>query len=394
MKVNKRDASGSTIGYLYQCKVGLIQLIKKSRLGDEEYSISIENLDDLQIDSSTRTEDLIQVKHHFNASNLNNKNVDFWHTLEVWMEERDKTKNCSYFLLTTSVAQAGTISYFLKPDPELRDVDKAVELMNSEAQDIKNKVLDVPTTEFLKLNIEEQKEFIRRIYILDENPNIKEIDSALSRELITNVSEDLRKDYIDSIVGWWLQQIILCLSKSKKSISVGELFAKIYDLNDQFATSKLAADFKAYMPTEEEKEKVKDNTFIKQLKQISMTETAIGHAIRDYFRAYKQRLKWIRNDVLAEETIIEYEQVLVEEWERIKDVSERGKDLENSDVCIEVGQQIYDYLNQHDLPKIRDGFNHPYFARGTYQQLSNNVSVWWHPKFVEKIESLLKSEET
>jgi CRISPR/Cas system type I-B associated protein Csh2 (Cas7 group RAMP superfamily) len=59
-----------------------------------------------------------------------------------------------------------------------------------------------------------------------------------------------------------------------------------------------------------------EQIFIEQLKLIALSDVRLKRAIRDYYRAYQQRAKWIREDLLYINELENYENKLVDEWQR------------------------------------------------------------------------------
>src|SRR5678815_1212015 len=60
--------------------------------------------------------------------------------------------------------------------------------------------------------------------------------------------------------------------------------------------------------------------FVAQLREIRISPTRIQSAILDYYRAFEQRSSWARENVLLEGEVDEYEDRLVDEWGRYRDV--------------------------------------------------------------------------
>ena len=60
-----------------------------------------------------------------------------------------------------------------------------------------------------------------------------------------------------------------------------------------------------------------DSTFVRQLEIIAAGKRRIAAAVRDYYRAFEQRSRWLRNDLVLIGDLTQYERRLVEEWELV-----------------------------------------------------------------------------
>ena len=56
---------------------------------------------------------------------------------------------------------------------------------------------------------------------------------------------------------------------------------------------------------------------MQQLNLADAGEKRIVAAIRDYYRAFEQRSRWLRDDLLVVGDLANYERRLVEEWELV-----------------------------------------------------------------------------
>ena len=120
----------------------------------------------------------------------------------------------------------------------------------------------------------------------------------------------------------------------------------------------------------------------------------IFHAIRDYFRAFEQRSRWIREELLFVGQLDRYEDQLFEDWEVLFEVMREklGQDAAE-DVKKGAAQILYERFETGALLSIRSDFIEPFVARGTYHILADNQRVGWHPEFVELLRKVLEPQE-
>ena len=138
-----------------------------------------------------------------------------------------------------------------------------------------------------------------------------------------------------------------------------------------------------------------DKTFVHQLRLIEIGNRRIFHAIRNYFRAFEQRSRWVREDLLFVGELDRYEDRLREEWERLFEImrDELGDDAAE-EAKKDVARTLYKWVETGSHRSIRPGVSEASIARGTYQILADKLRVGWHPEFLKRLKKLLEPQET
>ena len=95
---------------------------------------------------------------------------------------------------------------------------------------------------------------------------------------------------------------------------------KIIDLQEQFHLDNLPIDFPSPINVEESKIGEDQRIFVEQIRLIMLSEPRIRTAISDYYRAFEQRSKWIREELLFVDELEAYERRLIDEWIRRFDI--------------------------------------------------------------------------
>jgi len=93
----------------------------------------------------------------------------------------------------------------------------------------------------------------------------------------------------------------------------------------------------------------------------------------------------------------EYEDRLVDEWSRYKDVVFEGLDEESAEaVLIKAGKALYMWADMESgnigTLRIRERVTEPYVLRGGFHILANVrplPRVHWHPRFLNRVGELL-----
>lgn len=386
------SARDQTLGYLYQARYALYLLLSSN----EEQELILEGLDDVVFEDHGNPQELLQLKHHSKASSLTNSIPELWKTMRVWSEHvANGTLNprlTSFTLITTAVAPENSISAKLRPG-ENRDPSSALEELISIAQTSGNISLETSFNTFLNLENDQRKALVNSIYILDHSTNIQDTTDLIKNIIKVAVAREHRDGLYERLEGWWFGKVVSHLrSDAPEPISGFEVNDRIRSIAAQFLPDALPID---YLEAEPE---IIDPTsdsrlFITQLKMISVQNPRIEKAIIDYYRAFEQRSRWVREDLLIGDELEKYENKLVDEWERLKlAITDDDSDEELPEPELQrIGRNIYNWMEQTADYKIRQNVTEPYVMRGSYHILANNnpPRVWWHPKFIERLTQLL-----
>lgn len=136
---------------------------------------------------------------------------------------------------------------------------------------------------------------------------------------------------------------------------------------------------------------------MRQLREIGISSSRIRNAILDYYRAYEQRSQWTRENLLISDELDDYEDRLVDEWSRYRDVVFETLDPESAEsVLREAGQKLYQWADLESgnisCLRIRERVTEPYVVRGGFHILANGKPIpriYWHPLFLKRLDELL-----
>jgi hypothetical protein len=396
------SASEQLIGYVYQIRYALLVFLRKIREEADvtNIEISIERLDDVAFEKNGEAVELHQTKHHVDKeTTLTNATPDLWKTLRVWSqyikENSGKTENLLFFLITTAHAPDDSLTSKLRRDKK-RDEDSALEELIKTAQKSTNKSIKSAVDDFLSLSDTQKKLLIKSIVIVDDSPNIQDVDQKLLIELRTY------SKYPDSfkarLGGWWLKKVTDHLMENKGTIKGGELQDKIYNLIDEFRSENLPNDFPlgTFPMEEEELNGLNENQriFVEQLRMILIGNERLRFAIGDYYRAFQQRTKWLSEGLVYPGELNDYEDYLVGEWQRefaiIKEKIEEFPAEERESKMTQLGRELYNWSSREKFKPIRPAYFDAYFSRGSYHILANALKIGWHPQFEERLLNLMK----
>lgn len=385
------SAKEPSLGYYYQIRYSLYLLLKNK--DKENPIIKIENLDDIVVEG-TNSVDLYQTKLHINSvANLSNASVDLWKTIRVWSEGiisgQIDLSSTIFTLITTAPTSPDSIPFLLSANnKEKRDI-----------KDIRIKLLEVAGTSdnrtnaaayksFQALAKDQQDKLIANILILDSALDIEETLKAVKSELRYSTTPNNLDGFLERLEGWWFQQCLKILRKEIDGISQKDLQYKIYDINDQFKSDNLPDDFPDPLDIkEEELESFEEKIFVKQLKLIAITSTPLRNAISDFRRAFEQRSRWLREELLNPREEELFEKRLFDHWKNIFDIIKCDCDGLTPENVEKIGREFYlsHFVKKTPPIQIRSKFTSEYLTRGSCHILSDSKKIGWHPFYDDKL---------
>jgi len=320
------DASAPLLGYLYQVLSGLHVLLR-----DEEFSLKIEGLDDLTLSDHGQPTDLLQIKFHSKPASVSNTSRELWKTLRVWClrkaNDEIDTDVVHLHLVTTSTAQEGSAAAYLRPGKG-RDTEEAHRLLYQVASESKdNELRSRFFPPFKDLSNKERLELLGCISVADNSPNIGHLDDAISERLSIATYRERRESLVERVKGWWLDRAVANLRDPSDEVSGRELFDYVARVAEQLKPDALPIDFFDCAPSRQKQESLMDQIFVAQLREVDVSTKRIEKAVADYHRAFEQRSRWVREDLLVDRELEVYEARLVDEWERFKLTLEDEEDI-------------------------------------------------------------------
>lgn len=178
-------------------------------------------------------------------------------------------------------------------------------------------------------------------------------------------------------------------------IGSAELEAQMSDLREQFKQESLPIDDDLLEFTLDDVTKAahEDSTFVRQLEIIKAGKRRIAAAIRDYYRAFEQRSRWLRDDLIVGFDLHKYEKRLTEEWEVVfeamrDDLGSAATD----DAKDQAARSVLAWAERTTIP-TRPNVTEPFVSRGSLHLLADDMRIGWHPEFREQLASLLSAKE-
>lgn len=395
MADNQFSAGAQAIGYLYQARYALHLILQSS----EETKLSIEGLDDIEFEEGTNPIELLQLKHHTKEASLTDHSADLWKTIRVWstyaQDGRIQLGDTLFTLVTTAKAKDDSIAALLQPEGNNRDAKIACQKLITIAQTSENESLQKAFAAFTSLTPEKRGMLIESIHVLDASPNICDTGGRIKDRIKFAVSAEHLEGLYERLEGWWFGKVVSHLSGgSEEVITATEVHNKIVDIAEEFRPDSLPIDYANAQPPSPPDPERDNRYFVLQLKAIALQNKRIEKAIIDYYRAFEQRSRWVREELLVSDDLEQYEKKLVDEWERHRFAAEDENvlDVASGQELEVLGRYLYKWMEFEADIRIRQSVTERYVMRGSYHMLADEdpPRVWWHLKFIERLEQLLK----
>lgn len=398
---DKFSAGEQGLGYIYQGRLALYQMLQLP----ESTTVFLEKDDDVDFEDSNGSKSLASLKHKVEGDRLTDLSIDFWKSVRIWLAryKRDDGAKSSlrFFLFTTAEVGPGSFLIRFLPGFVAKSGDNGTprELAEDAIGRSKSESINNIAEEFNKLTDAEKDDFLARIQIFDGSPRIGDIPKLVKEGPMRIVRPANRDAVFERLEGWWNDQVIRLLTGARiEGISGNEISEKMFSLSEEYKSDNLPITFLDKVPAEGIETDKDPRLFVWQLREIGISKDRIRSAILDFYRAFEQRSEWARENLLVSGELDRYEDRLVDEWKRYRDVVFDELD-ENSaeDTLKRAGKELYKWADLesgkiHSL-RIRERVTEPYVTRGSFHILANATPaprIYWHPRFLERVAKTLE----
>ena len=390
---NQFSAAGPALGYLAQVDYAL--LLTLGKMDDQpELAVSIETTDDIVFDdpSTNAPLELWQSKHHIERrGSLGDASPDIWKSIANWISDSQMGEK-SRILLSTVDAPQGSAAAHLTRDLNARDPTVAHERLVGVAEAKGNKDHIEYYDAFLNLKPNLRLDLLRNIYVVDHASCAADISGALANTLRKSVRTERRTPLVERLRGWWAGRVAQHLTAIAEgrldSISAGEVEARLHDSIQSLRDDMLPLDYSDLAEPAMADVATDDRVFVEQLRIIAWHSERIRLAVYDHNRAFLQRSRWHREDLVHVDDMESYDRRLIEEWRRHFLPTEEGEELEGSDddqAQRAAAREKLLRLETSTLPEIRSALNSGYMPMGTLHILADNLRIGWHPHWIARL---------
>src|ERR1022692_1636394 len=387
------SASEPALGYLYQLRYALLQILRLP----EETTCFIEKDDDIDFTDADEGRILASLKHKAPGDTLTDLSPDFWKSVRIWLtnylNETKKPSSAKYILCTTGKVQVGSFLTAFLPDASLGENISA--RITGVLDGSKSKTINKTKDLLAKLPNDQWPDFFRRITIYDCLERIQDVPELIITEKLRTVRPQFRRPVYERLEGWWTNECIeLLTGKRQDPFRSSEVSEMLSSITEQFREDNLPIDFEDAEPEQGVNPDSDDRHFVKQLRAIGLGSGRLTRTILDYYRAFEQRGKWQRENVTLTGEIEKYDDRLVDESARIREIIFDELKAESPEEVLQgTGRKLFTDLSTRDHPnlRIRAYVTATYVVMGSYHMLANEETprVHWHPRFTERMAQIL-----
>ena len=390
------QASEQMLGYLYQVRYALALLLSNDNL---DCQISIEKFDDVAFGEDDIPIQRIQLKHHVqHKGSLTDTSTDMWRTLKVWLdaicESPDILNGTSFLIITTANAPDDSASFLLKNDAQ-RNPDVAYGKLKSVCSTSKNQAHKGYYDSFIRAGEDTVKQLISQTYVVDCASNVINVERDILRQIRYSCLPKYEKMIYERLEGCWVKKVIdaLC-SDTPVFVNQKQVRSFIVTVSQEYADDNLPIDTMNISDPQENSFSDNEKIFYEQLRLICLSDHRMQIALRDYYRAFRQRASCIRNNLLYINELERYEQRLIDEWEHAFAIMEENlsesKNVQDDEKKRE-GRKLFSDMESKDI-RIRPKCQEAFIMRGSYHILANQLKIGWHVDFFERLKQLLNPE--
>ena len=387
------QASEQMLGYLYQVRYALALLLEND---NSDFQISIEKFDDVAFSKDGMPKQLIQLKHHIQRQgSLTDGSTDLWRTLKVWIDvvsdSPDILDGTEFLIVTTAIAPDGTAASYLKKGKN-RNAERAYEKLKDGCLKSENKDHKKYYDSFLKTDESTIKHLISQICVIDGASDIIDVEKNFRKQIRYSCIPKYENQICERLEGWWYKKAIEALcSDTPIFVTQSQVRSFIVSVSQEYSDDNLPIDIFDIGNLQEDDLSANEKIFYEQLKLICLGNRRMQTALRDYYRAFKQRAAWVRNDLLYVNELEKYEKRLIDEWDHafgeMQDDLAEIKSLTEEEKA-KAGRKLLSDIEKKDI-RIRPKCEEAFVMRGSYHMLANKLKVGWHVDFFERLKGLL-----
>jgi hypothetical protein len=362
---------------------------------DDFDEVSVESDDDIMLKGKVTK--LYQLKHStVKPLSLTFKNEGFWKTIRIWSQYADSTTHELFFVTADTVAMDNPLMKLVSGNSDRKDI---VSLMEAEANSvidarnraIQNKVEKLPyetkihgCEAFMNLSVSQRLLLIEKITIRPDNFNIFQVYNQVIKQLSSMAVKKVRPLIAQRLLEWCDHRML----NLNDGIKTTELIFQVHSLIGQTQDNNLPDDFSKLRPTSIESEL--GGIMEKQINLVNGGISRINRSAIARWRSRNQREKWIKDDLLNAFELEEYDNMLIESWNDRHESLKDDLNGESEETFISKGLEVLDWVHNEShlyINPIRTEWKQHFLMQGSFQQLSEELKVGWHPLYFNLLSS-------
>lgn len=389
------EAGASALGFYYQAHYALLSLLRHST---DDSAVSIERLDDVQLEVNGQHL-LIQLKHSLSKRPppISLSSTALWKTIKAWIDTLPSVSLAStrfHLIAVGAIPDGSPLLSLLEGNTDRHSLlmamtEEAKRVVDRRATSTKRPLPyadRAPGCEaFLALSDSGRLNLLRQIEITPNSPDITQIEALIVQQLkLTPV--EYRPSVTKRLVEWWSLQVVHSLCGMRdRAISFTELQHMLMEIESDLVEDNLSWEFEdAMFPPGHSPHRMLE----RQIALVNGSKVDLKRSTRDQWRAHGQRSSWVSDNPSMKLKVAKYDSRLIEYWSDLHE--QMALDCEDKDEAIkrESGLQLLRWAYD-EAPKNVEPISTPsrhFYIRGTYQTLSIDRRVGWHPDYINLLE--------
>jgi hypothetical protein len=377
--------------FFYQYRYALLLMLEGILL-DPSIEIAVERLDDITVGRAGEIGSAVQTKDRsVSRKPLTNASEDLWKTIRIWSEAVGagvlNPETVKFLLVTTSEAPPDSIARILRPTSE-RCVEQALTSLLEVAATSQSASNAAAYAAFRALNQEGQQKLVHAIQVLDTAPSAGEVSERITRAVGFPAGPSQVPAFVRALQGRWLRRIEDHLAAPRGDVITGfEVHDWLHELREQYRPGNLPTELEFEAPPESLWRAAEKSIFVEQLRCIGLSDELIEIAVLDYYRAYEQRGRWVREKLLHLNETHRYNHRLLDEWRHefamMRQMLAGNPTSQQNDAKQQAAVQLYRLVLRGDI-RIRPDCTAPFVMRGSYHILADEPRLGWHADWEDR----------
>lgn len=390
---SQHDATASALGFRYQERYALLQLLETT---DDEAAVAVEALDDVHL-KANGIDLLEQLKHSLdpNPKPLSHKSVNLWTTLRIWCDLLPTLDLESTRFALIAVAPIAEMSPLCSLIAEGSDRSSLLAELQAEAERVVEEIKAAKlggkpkphkkrasgVAAFLALSESQRESLIQRISIQSDVETISSLEEKLAQRLDTYPITQ-RVTLAAKLSEWWDRQMLLSFdNKRDRFIKRHELLEQLSETSAMLTSEALLDSFSSKQPPP-----VFDTheMLAKQCELVDALPAMVKRARVSEWQARNQRAAWSIEAPSKHSNIVEYDERLVLEWTYQHEIACENSEAGNEGDMVVNGRSVLRWALEdaaQEVGTIESTVTSPFYVRGSYQVLSIEGRVGWHPEY-------------
>jgi hypothetical protein len=390
MAAQEDGATSIALAFYYQGCFALVTILAEK---DDLARIAVETEDDVVLEAATLKR-LVQLKHKVRPLSL--RSDDLWRAMANWLNHLADQNTIFQFVTTAGLVEDAALRALVA------DADRDVSLAHVReafAEESRRVLAEIEVGKgshnrfakrfagcerFLALSPKEQVAFLSRVQVAPNTFGAHETEGKVI-DLLSTIPSRIRKQVANRLIEWWDRQVALAfMGKRERFLTKFEVLDQLALIVSDHFDDSLPDDYAGTEPPN-----LLDDTpiLVKQIKLAELENFWILRAKQARWRARAQRQRWMSEGFASFDRLRKFDNMLVEEWEyRFQVHANLCNGEQSREPAAGAAVFKWSFLDApREVPAIHRDWTSPYLVRGTYQDLSNDMKVGWHPRYEELV---------